>query len=158
MVASCRWCHLASLSSSRRSPLHHHRRIPLVGLYNHLILQAPELLQGLSVLLLHVVFGQLGTSQDSAYTTLKVVSIIFWPYPLPFIRAISSFIQKPSPLPEEELDEEPDDEESQKEKQPLAVILYVSGVSERIRKACEKYNLKVVFKSGPTLCSLLTKV
>ena len=45
-----------------------------------------------------------------------------------------------------------------KEKQPLAVIPYVSGVSERIRKGCEKYNFKVVFKSGPTLCSLLTKV
>ena len=80
-------------------------------------------------------------------------------YPLPFIRAISSSIQKPSTPPEEEPDEEPDDEESQKEeKQPLAVIPYVSGVSERIRKACEKYNLKIVFKSGPTLRSLLTKV
>ena len=80
-------------------------------------------------------------------------------YPLPFIRAISS-IQKPSAPPEEEPDEEPDNEESQKEeeKQPLAVIPYVSGVSERIRKACEKYNFKVVFKSGPTLRSLLTKV
>ena len=79
-------------------------------------------------------------------------------YPLPFIRAISSSIQKPSAPPEEELDEEPDDEESQKEEEKqllLAVIPYVSGVSERIRKAC---NLKVVFKSGPTLCSLLTKV
>ena len=81
-------------------------------------------------------------------------------YPLPFIRTISSSIQKPSATPEEEPDEEPDDEESQKEeeKQPLAIIPYVSGVSERIRKACEKYNLKVVFKSGPTLHSLLTRV
>ena len=35
---------------------------------------------------------------------------------------------------------------------------YVSGVSERIRKVCEKYNFKVVFKSGPTFRSLLTKV
>ena len=42
----------------------------------------------------------------------------------------------------------------------MAVIPYVSGVSERIRKACEKYmyNFKVVFKSDPTLRSLLTKV
>jgi Fe-S oxidoreductase len=31
-------------------------------------------------------------------------------------------------------------------------------VSERIRKTCEKFNLRVVFKSGPTLRSLLTKV
>ena len=61
-------------------------------------------------------------------------------YPLPFIRAISSSMQKPSAPPEEEPDEELDDEESQKEeeKQPLAVILYVSGVSEQIRKACVK--------------------
>ena len=65
-------------------------------------------------------------------------------------------MQKPSTPPEEESDEESDDEESQKEeeKQPLVVISYVSGVSERIRKACEKYNFKVVFKSGPD--SLLT--
>ena len=57
------------------------------------------------------------------------------------------------------MDEEPDDEESQEEeKQPLAVILYVSGVSERIRKAREKYNFNVIFKSGPTLRSPLTKV
>ena len=72
-------------------------------------------------------------------------------------------MQKPSAPPEEEpdhVDEEPDNEESQKEeeKQPLAVIPYVSGVSERIRKACEKYNFNIVFKSGPTLRSLLTKV
>ena len=81
-------------------------------------------------------------------------------YPLPFIRAISSSIQEPPTPPEEESDEEPDDEGSQEDerKPPLAVIPYVSGVSERIRKACEKFNLRVVFKSGPTLRSLFTKV
>ena len=31
-------------------------------------------------------------------------------------------------------------------------------MSEQIRKACEKFNLKVVFKLGPTFRSLLTKV
>ena len=51
------------------------------------------------------------------------------------------------------MDEEEDSQEE--EKQPLAVIPYVSGVSERIRKACEKFILKVVFRSG---CSLFTKV
>ena len=61
-------------------------------------------------------------------------------------------MQKPSTPPED-----PDDEEPQ-EKPPLVVIPYVSGVSEWIRKACEKFNLKVVFKSGPTLRSLLTRV
>ena len=81
-------------------------------------------------------------------------------YPLPFIRAISSPIQKPSTPPEEESDEEPDDEGYQKEerKQPLAVIPYVNGMSKCIRKACEKFDLRVVFNSGPTLRSLLTRV
>ena len=46
----------------------------------------------------------------------------------------------------------------EEEKQPPAVIPYVSGVSEQIRKACEKFNLKVVYKSGLTLHSPLTKV
>ena len=58
-------------------------------------------------------------------------------------------LQRPTTSTEEELDEEEDSQEE--EKQPLAVIPYVSGVSERIRKACEKFNLKVGFKSGPTL-------
>ena len=64
-------------------------------------------------------------------------------YPLPFIRAISSSIQEPPTPPEEEEDEEPDDEGSQEDerKLPLAVIPYVSGVSERIRKACSTYGL-----------------
>ena len=53
--------------------------------------------------------------------------------------------------------EDADDEESQ-EKPSLVTIPYVSGASERIRKACEKFGLKVVFKSGPTLRSLLTRV
>jgi hypothetical protein len=57
-------------------------------------------------------------------------------YSLPFIRAISSPIQEPPAPPEEEPDEEPDDEGSQEEerKQPLAVIPYISCMSERIRK------------------------
>ena len=55
-------------------------------------------------------------------------------YPLPFFRAtVSSSLQRLTTSAEEELDEE---EDSQEEKQPLAVIPYVSGVSERIRKAC----------------------
>ena len=67
------------------------------------------------------------------------------------ICAISSSIQEPSTPLEEEEDEEPDDEGSQEDerKPPLAVIPYVSGVSERIRKACKKFDLRVVFKLGP---------
>ena len=34
---------------------------------------------------------------------------------------------------------------------------YVGGVSERIRKVCQDFNIGTVFKSGPTLRNLLTK-
>ena len=76
-------------------------------------------------------------------------------YPLPFIRSISSSTDKTPTTPPEP--GEPGHQEEE-EQQSLAVIPYVGGVSERIRKACEKYNLKVVYKSGPTLHSLLTNV
>ena len=56
--------------------------------------------------------------------------------PLPVIRAISSSIQKPSTPPEEESDEEPDPRRKRGNNH-WQVIRYVSGVSERIRKACE---------------------
>ena len=35
---------------------------------------------------------------------------------------------------------------------------YVAGVSERIRRVCKDFNIRAVFKSGPTLRSLLTKL
>ena len=38
------------------------------------------------------------------------------------------------------------------------VILYVAGMSEDIRRICMKFNIRVVFKSGRTLRSMLTKV
>ena len=38
------------------------------------------------------------------------------------------------------------------------VIPYVAGMSEDIRRVCRKFNIRVVFKSGRTLCSMLTKV
>jgi hypothetical protein len=46
-----------------------------------------------------------------------------------------------------------DNKGSQEEerKRPLAVIPYVSGVRERIRKTYEKFDLRVVFISGLTL-------
>ena len=50
-----------------------------------------------------------------------------------------------SASPEEEPDKEPDNKGSKEEerKQPLAVIPYVSAMSEQIRKACEKFDLRV---------------
>ena len=34
----------------------------------------------------------------------------------------------------------------------------MAGVSERIRKVCRDFNIRTVFKSGPTLRGILTKV
>ena len=45
-----------------------------------------------------------------------------------------------------------------KDRPPLVVLPYVSGVSEDIRCVCGRYNLRVVFRSGRTLCSMLTRV
>ena len=38
------------------------------------------------------------------------------------------------------------------------VIPYVAGMSEDIRRVCRKFNTRVVFKSGRSLRSMLTKV
>ena len=50
------------------------------------------------------------------------------------------------------------DEEQEKEKEPLVVISHMAGMSEDIRRVCGKFNIRVVFKSGRTLRSMLTKV
>ena len=41
---------------------------------------------------------------------------------------------------------------------PLSYLPYVAGVSKRIRRVCKDFNIRVVFKSGLTLHSLLSKV
>ena len=38
------------------------------------------------------------------------------------------------------------------------VLPYTTGVSEDIRRVCGKYGIKVIFKAGRSLCSVLTKV
>ena len=43
-------------------------------------------------------------------------------------------------------------------KPPVAFLPYVAGISERIQRVCRDFGIRVVFKSGPTLRSLLTKV
>ena len=40
----------------------------------------------------------------------------------------------------------------------MVTIPYVPGMSECMRKACEKFDLKVAFKSGQAFRSLLTRV
>ena len=41
---------------------------------------------------------------------------------------------------------------------PLVVLPYTKGVSDDIRWVCRKFAIKVVFRSGRSLCSMLTKV
>ena len=41
---------------------------------------------------------------------------------------------------------------------PLVMLPYVSGISEDIRRVCRKFGLGVVFKSGRSLRSILTRV
>ena len=70
-------------------------------------------------------------------------------YPAAFVKAASV----------ETTPRELDRETEQGEGKPmLMMLLYVAGVSERIRKACRSYNIRVVFRSGPTFRSMLTKV
>ena len=73
-------------------------------------------------------------------------------YPANFIHNASA------PPMQETADTSSCDEEQEKEKEPLVVIPYVAGMSEDIRCVCRKFNIRVVFKSGRTLRSLLTKV
>ena len=50
-------------------------------------------------------------------------------------------------------------EKEQGEGKPTLMMLpYIAGNSERIRKACRSYNIRVVFRSSPTFQSMLTKV
>ena len=44
-----------------------------------------------------------------------------------------------------------------KQKLPTAFLPYIAGVSERVRKVCQDFNIRMVFRSGPTLRNLLTK-
>ena len=66
-------------------------------------------------------------------------------YPRAFVRSASK----------QRTPREPADNET--EKPPIAYLPYVAGVSERIRKVCQDFNIRTVFKSGPTLRGILTK-
>ena len=46
----------------------------------------------------------------------------------------------------------------EEEREPLVEISYVAEMSEDVRRVCRKSNIRVVFKSGRTLPSMLTKV
>ena len=70
-------------------------------------------------------------------------------YPRPFICSASE-----ARAPKE------DDGEREKENPPSVHLSYihVTGISERIKMVCKDFNIRAVFKSGPTLLLLLTKV
>ena len=67
-------------------------------------------------------------------------------YPPPLTHHLS-VLSHPYRLPSTSPDETPEEEKS-----PVMIIPYVTGVSKRIGSACSRYNIKVVFKSGPILC------
>ena len=45
-----------------------------------------------------------------------------------------------------------------KREKKLIIIPYVKGLSEEIRRVCRKFDIKVVFRSGVSLKSKLSKV
>ena len=75
-------------------------------------------------------------------------------YPQTFVR--SAAVPRPPREPSIDSDDS-DDEKTSKKKPPVAFLPYVAGVSERIRKVCQDFNIRTVFRSGPTLRSLLTR-
>ena len=50
-----------------------------------------------------------------------------------------------------------DEGEREEERPPTVRLPYVTGISERIRRVCKDFNIRAVFKSRPTLYSILTK-
>ena len=70
----------------------------------------------------------------------------------------ANFLHNASALPTRKTaDTSSPDEGQEVEKGPLVVIPYVAGMSEDIRCVSRKFNIRVVFKSGWTLRSMLTK-
>ena len=41
---------------------------------------------------------------------------------------------------------------------PLVMLPYTEGVSEVVKWVCGKFGMNVIFRSGQSLCSMLTKV
>ena len=67
-----------------------------------------------------------------------------------------AFIRSAARPPQRE--EDPQDLPSEGSSSPLVILPYIAGVSEDIRRVCRKYDMKVIFKSGRSLRSVLTKV
>ena len=72
-------------------------------------------------------------------------------YPSAFIRSSS----KPPRQDMEATEALPLEEEH---RPPLVMLPYIEGVSEDVKRVCRKFGMKVVFRSGQSLHSMLTKV
>ena len=72
-------------------------------------------------------------------------------YPSNFIRSSSIPSRRDAETTEEPLPEEG-------RRPPMVMLPYTEGVSEDIRRVCRKFGMKVVFRSGLSLRSMLTKV
>jgi len=70
-----------------------------------------------------------------------------------------SFIHNASAPPTQETAHASSPDEGQEEERgPQVVISHVAGMSEGIRHVCRMFNIRVIFKSGQILHSMLTKV
>ena len=67
-----------------------------------------------------------------------------------------AFIQSARHPPQREDPQDPLPGEG--DRPPLVVLPYTAGVSENIRRVCQKFGMKVVFRSSHSLRSMLTKV
>ena len=74
-------------------------------------------------------------------------------YPDAFIRSSAQ------PQPTQDLDDqEMERRDDGVQRPPLVMLPYVAGISEDVRRVCRRFGLKVIFKSGRSLRSVLTKV
>jgi len=72
----------------------------------------------------------------------------------------TNFIHSAYAPPPQALDpRSPEEDQQEKESRPPVMMFpYVVGMSKGIRHVCRKFDIRVVFKSGQTLYSMLTKV
>ena len=85
-------------------------------------------------------------NQGMSKTAINMKAFMGNGYPRSFIRSASA--AKP---PKEH-------DGKREEDRPTVHLPYVAGISERIRRVCKDFNIRVVFRSGLTLCSLLSRI
>ena len=68
------------------------------------------------------------------------------------------FVRAASIPPPQVMTASPEEDQNDGENPELMMIPYVAGLSEDIRRICRRFNIKVIFRSGRTLRSMLTRV